>query len=302
MTRCCEAGSTSPRFKKKIMETPTPQDDEIDLLDLLVTLAENWKLLILGPLAIGLIAFGIAHIIPQTYESSSSMQVERTGSSLTSPVVASLAISADVLHEIAPVAALDAGLTNEEIYKKLSKRITVTVGKQDKLLSISTRANTPEAAQKLNQALLDSLFPLSQPRGTEKEQLEQQIESEKNRLQESIKLEHETAASLASGKSLSEATSRLYGELLTANSNRQKSIMDIERRLAGLGNDDVVQKPTLPEQSIKPKKLLIAVGAAIAAAFALLVFVFARQALRTSAESSPEQAEKLARIRKALPW
>jgi hypothetical protein len=83
-------------------------------------------------------------------------------------MAASLAMSADVLHQIAPVAGLDDGLTKEEIYKKLSKRITVNVGKQDKLLNISTLAKSPEAAQKLNQALLDTLFPLSKPRGLEK--------------------------------------------------------------------------------------------------------------------------------------
>lgn len=284
------------------METKVTQDDEIDLLDLLLTLAENWKLLIFGPLVVGLLAFGAACIVPKTYESNSSLQIERPNSSLTAPVVAGLAMSADVLHQIAPVAALDNGLTHEEIYKKLSKRITVTVGKQDKLLNISTHANTPEAAQKLNQALLDSLFPLSRPRGTEKGQLEQQLETEKKRLAESIKLEQETATNLASGKSLSESSSRLYGELLTANSNRQKTIMDIELRLAGLDNDDVMQKPTLPEQAIRPKKSLIAAGAVMAAALVLLLFVFVRQALKTSKESSPEQAEKLIRIRKALPW
>ena len=284
------------------METPHPQDDELDLLDLLVTMAENWKLLILGPLAIGIITFGIACIVPKTYQSSSSVQVERTGSSFTAPVAASLAMSADVLHQIAPVAGLDEDLTTEEIYQKLSKKISVTIGKQDKLLTVTTQAKSPEAAQKLNQALLDTLFPLSKPRGTEKKQLEWQLESEKKRLQDSVKLEQDTAASLASGKSVSEATSRLYGELLAANSNRQKAILDMERRLEGLDNDDVVQMPTLPEQSIKPKKALLAVGALIASAFALLLFVFARQALRTAQESSPEQAEKLARIRKALPW
>lgn len=63
---------------------------------------------------------------------------------------------------------MDNGLTKEEIYKKLSKRITVNVGKQDKLLNIATQAKSPEAAQKLNQALLDTLFPLSKPRGLEK--------------------------------------------------------------------------------------------------------------------------------------
>ncbi|RGE45688.1 lipopolysaccharide biosynthesis protein [Comamonas testosteroni] len=283
-----------------ITESKNQSDDELDLLDLLVTLAENWKLLIFGPIAVGLIALGLSFTLSKTYQSDSSVQVERTGSAFSAPVAASLAMSADVLRKVAPFAGLDDGLTSEEIHKKLSKRIQVSVGKQDKLLNVSTQANSPESAQRLNQALLDSLFPYSKPRGLEKKQLELQLESERKRLQESLKLEQDTGASIAAGKSVSEASSRLYGELLAANSTRQRSVLDMERRLEGLDNDDVVQAPTLPESSIKPKKSLIAIGATVATGFALLLFVFARQALRSVQQSSVDQAEKIARIKKAF--
>lgn len=43
------------------------EDDEISLLDLLQTIAENIKLLVLGPLAVGLAALGISFVIPPTY-------------------------------------------------------------------------------------------------------------------------------------------------------------------------------------------------------------------------------------------
>ena len=180
------------------MEIQTPQEEELDLLDLILTLVESWKLLLLGPLVAGLLAYGVSSVIPKTYQSQSSIQVERLGSTFTAPVAASLALSADVLRQIAPVAGLDEGLGAEEIYKKLSKRITVSVGKQDKLLTISTQAHTPENAQKLNQALLDTLFPLSKPRGTEKAQLELQLATETKRLQDSTQLEQETSANLGS--------------------------------------------------------------------------------------------------------
>lgn len=284
-----------------ISESVNKPDEELDLLDLLVTLAENWKLLLFTPIAAGLVALGISFALSKTYQSESSVQVERTGSSFSAPVAASLAMSADVLHTIAPVAGLDDGLTSEEIYKKLSKRIQVSVGKQDKLLNVVTEAKSPEAAQKLNQALLDTLFPFSKPRGIEKKQLEQQLDSEKKRLQEALKLEQDTAANIAAGK-VTEATSRLYGELLAVNSARQRAVLDMERRLEGLDNDDVVQAPTLPESSVKPKKSMIAIGATVASGFLLLLFVFARQAWRSAQENSPEQARKLARIRQALPW
>ncbi len=44
-----------------------PPDDEISLLDLLLVVAENARLLIFGPLLAGLVALGIAFIIPPTF-------------------------------------------------------------------------------------------------------------------------------------------------------------------------------------------------------------------------------------------
>ena len=42
-------------------------DDEINLLDLLVVVADNLRLLVLAPLAIGLLALGISFLIPPTF-------------------------------------------------------------------------------------------------------------------------------------------------------------------------------------------------------------------------------------------
>ena len=45
-------------------------EDEISLLDLLLVVAENARLLIFGPLLAGLAALGIAFIIPPTFTAS----------------------------------------------------------------------------------------------------------------------------------------------------------------------------------------------------------------------------------------
>jgi uncharacterized protein involved in exopolysaccharide biosynthesis len=51
-----------------------------------------------------------------------------------------------------------------------------------------------------------------------------------------------------------------------------------------------------PEKKAKPKKALIAIIATLAAGFALLLFVFIRQALR-NANKDPESAQKLAALK-----
>lgn len=52
-------------------QTPAePEDDEISLLDLLQTIVDNLRLLVLGPLAVGVLALGISFLVPPTYTAS----------------------------------------------------------------------------------------------------------------------------------------------------------------------------------------------------------------------------------------
>jgi hypothetical protein len=56
----------------KNTQIPLPnayEEDEISLLDLLVTLAESWKLLVFGPLLIGVLSGALSFLLPNTYES-----------------------------------------------------------------------------------------------------------------------------------------------------------------------------------------------------------------------------------------
>ncbi len=48
-------------------QVQTPEDDEISLLDLLQTIVDNLRLLVLGPLAVGIAALGISFLIPPSY-------------------------------------------------------------------------------------------------------------------------------------------------------------------------------------------------------------------------------------------
>ena len=61
----------------------------------------------------------------------------------------------------------------------------------------------------------------------------------------------------------------------------------------------VVDVAVLPERKSKPQKAQIAVTSALTTGFALLLFVFIRQALYRAAQT-PESAEKLSRLRRAF--
>lgn len=275
------------------------EDDEIDLLDLLVVIAENLKLLFFVPLFVGLVALGIAFVLPKTFASQSMLNTSKLGLDVSPQALASFIKSTDTLAAVADEMKFATESSHESRLRSLDSRIHVSVGKQDKLVTLKTHAETPEKAQALNAAIWKHVLPLTIPRNTDMERLKTQVKAEKERLNAGEKLEIETAKNLSNGSGRTESTARLYGELLTANSERLREIATLEAQMEGLTTSNLAQQPTLPEVSIKPKKGLIAITATLAAGFLMLLFIFARHAL-SNASKAPEQAVKVQRLRQAL--
>jgi tyrosine-protein kinase Etk/Wzc len=66
------------------------QDDEISLLDLLQTIVDNLRLLILGPLAVGVTALGISFLIPPTYTAKTQFLPPQQQQSAAASLLSSL--------------------------------------------------------------------------------------------------------------------------------------------------------------------------------------------------------------------
>ena len=277
----------------QVNETIQPvQQEEIDLLDILVTLAENIKLLILGPLFVGICALGIAYIVPQTFESIAVLKAEQA--------TASLMTTASVLD---PVAA-DLGLTKvdsaEEARKLLREQIKVSVGRNDKLLTLTVSAPAPQQAQAIANAVLQQTYVQSRPKGSDLTRLETQLKDAKAR----TKSAEDAAGALlkrmeSNGAAGSTESARGYAELLNVAAAAQNQVAALQAQLEGLTDAQLIQAPTLPEKASKPKKGLIVIGATLAAGLALMLFVFVRQAVRGAAKDA-DAASKMARIRRAL--
>ena len=267
------------------------QQEEIDLLDILVTLAENVKLLILGPLLVGLCALGIAYIVPQTFESTAVLKAEQA--------IASLMTTAAVLNPVAAELGLTQEESPEEARRRLREQIKVAVGRNDKLLTLTVSAPTPHQAQSIADALLRETYLQSRPKASELARLEVQLKGAEAR----IKNAEDAAGALLKRMELSGAggaeLARGYGELLTVAAAAQKQVAELQILLDGVTDAQLVQAPTLPQKASKPKKGLIAIGATLAAGLALMLFVFVRQAVRGAAKDA-DAASKLARIRRAL--
>jgi uncharacterized protein involved in exopolysaccharide biosynthesis len=65
-------------------------DDEISLLDLLQTIVDNLRLLVLGPLAVGITALGISYFIPPTYTAKTQFLPPQQQQSAAASMLASL--------------------------------------------------------------------------------------------------------------------------------------------------------------------------------------------------------------------
>ncbi|MBK5205903.1 MAG: lipopolysaccharide biosynthesis protein [Polaromonas sp.] len=268
--------------------------EEIGLLDLLVTLAENVKLLIIGPLIVGLCALGIGFVLPQTFQSVAVLQAEQA--------MATLMTTAAVLDPVVAALGLAKEETAEEARSTLREQIKTTVGRNDKLLTLTVSASMPQQAQAIANAVLKQTYLQSRPKANARARLETQLAEARERLKNAqdasaglLKRLESNGAGVNSGAELA----RGYAELLNATGAAQSQIVGLEAQLEGLSEAQLVQAPTLPEKASKPKKALLAIGATLGAGLLLLLFIFMRQALRNTA-ADMQAVGKLARIRRAL--
>lgn len=267
---------------------------EVGLLDVLVTLAENVKLLVIGSLLVGVCALGVSFMLPQTFQSVAVLQAEQP--------TASLMVTAAVLDPVIVSLGLAQDGTVEEARSKLRELIKTAVGRNDKMLTLTVSARTAQQSQAIATAVLQQTFQESRPKGTMRMRLETQLTEAKSRLdnaQDASKGVLKRLESSGAGVNGGVELARGYAELLNAAGAAQNQISALEALLEGVSSAQMVQAPTLPQKASQPKKGAIAIGATLAAGLALLLFIFTRQVLRNTTVNETSAA-KLLRIRKSL--
>ena len=278
----------------EIQRPQASPEGEISWLDILVTLAENIKLLIIGPVLAGLFALGLAFVLPQTYESVAVVQAEQ--------FPASLITSAAVLDPITKslgLAKSDDGV--EEARSDLREQIRAVAGRADKLLTLTVSAHSAQQAQAIANALLEQAYVQSRPKANARVRLENQLAEAQARLKSAQSAATGLAGRLSAPAPGADTGDMLRGfaDLLTVSAAAQTQISLLEAQLEGLSPAQLLQAPTLPQKAAKPKKALWAIGAALATGLLLLVFVFIRQSVRSVA-GERQTSDKLARLRQSL--
>ena len=276
-------------------------EDEISLLDLLLTVSENIKLLIFGPLAAGLCVLGVSFALPATYESVAILPSEAAGINLNSTLRLPLVLDPVVVSQ-----GLAKGKTVEQARLALDGRIKTAVGKQDKFLTLTVSGESPSQAQAIAKALLAQIYEQNRPRGSNKTRLEAQLVSAKQRLADAQRTSVGLLSILERGiksdialKSTGSDVSKSYTDLLAVLAGMQSQVVSIELQLEGMTDEQLLQAPSLPEKPVSQKKAMMATVAALGTGFVLLLWVFVRSSLR-AAGADPVSAAKLAAIRRAL--
>ena len=275
------------------------EENEISLLDLLVVVAENLKLLILGPFAAGLLALGIAFTLPQSYVSQAILALPTP----TPTQAATMMVSSIVLDRVVESMKLSTGQPIQLASNTLANQIKATVGK-DGLLHLDVSAPSAIQAQAIANAVIDSWLISTVPSGDDRADLEKRLSYAKLAFDSTTRfVEHFTpkdSASLNNAPLLDQGSPPTI-MAVELQARYLSEVLSTSRSLKGLSRDIVMQPPTLPTEHVPTKKGLFATLSALAAGFALLLWVFMRQAWR-NAVLDPQAAPKLARLRAALGW
>jgi len=286
-------------------------EDEISLLDLLLVVSENIKLLVLGPIFTGVVALGYSTFqMTPVFTAKTTVippSTQGSGSGAAAAILGQLGglgglgglVGGAIANQGKHMAYLDSDLLRDEIIQKfgLQKRwehkfltqtrstlkaaVKIKDDKKTGLITLEFEDKDPKFAADLVNAYVAVLSRLLGEAAIEDARLRREF------------LERQ----------ITEATRKSYQSPQVRDAVIQGLVREFETtRLAEQQpNPNIVQVDVAkaPELKSGPKRALISVITSLATGFALLLFVFIRQAMRNAGQD-PESAGKLARIRSAF--
>jgi len=279
-------------------------EDEISLLDLALTVAENLKLLIFGSLGVGITALIIALTWPNIYAGKATILPPDQGGNSMSALLGGLGGLASAAGDLAglkdPNQRYIAYLNSDELRniiiqkydllkhydktklfqarRKLARMVEITSDKQSGMITILVEDYDPKFAAELANGFVSELRVF-----VGKLDL-QAAQNRRSFLEQQIK----------------EASSRPFQDPLS----QQTIIGGLVAQMEAARIEEARIGPTFtqvdfaspPEIKSGPKRALIAIFTTLATGFLLLIFVFVRQALR-NAETDAEAKDKITQIK-----
>jgi hypothetical protein len=276
------------------------EETEISAVDLLLVIVDNLKLLIFGPLLVGLIALGIAYTLPQSFTSQAYLNLGDSAK----PVEVMMHSPA-VLDVVLKQFPSPLGITDRARDALSSKFRFVTASASPNAATDVTKLEVedevPERAQGLGNALIDAWLATTKPPPELTLELGRKLKLNQSALETVTQLLNRMAGE--NSKLIQPNVQYELGtqalQLLKLRNGYVEAIAEIELQMRGKTRDVVASAPSLPTEATKPQKSLIAVLAAVGSGFALLLWVFMRQAWKNAAQM-PETLKKQAKLRATL--
>lgn len=258
------------------------KEDEISLLDILVTLAESWKLLVFGPLVVGALAGVLSFLLPNTYESVAIARLTEEEAALfhAAPVL-------DPLVEKFSYSERADGILEDARFA-LKKDLVYTADKKTKLVTLVAKGRTPEQAQAIGRAAFEALFAELVPKGKEQEAILQEIAINTQLIADGV---------VYVDRSANKQNTANIAKSQVA--NLKLNNLELQLKLQAKGSEVFAQAPSLPQRKSAPRRSLVAIVAVLASGFALLLWVFVRKAWGAAAQA-PESVNKVVAIKRSL--
>lgn len=294
------------------MQDPTqppnysPDDDEISLLDLMVTIADNLWLLIMGPIAAGLVALGFAFTMTPVFTAKTTvLPPTGGGGGSAAAILGQLGGLGGLVGGAIPSASgkhmayLQSDLIKDAMIEKfgLMKRYEAKyqVSARQALTGVTKISDDKKSG-------LIVIEVTDKDPALAAEMANYYVELLRQKMGEEALLQARERRRLLETQ-IQEATAKSYQSPQV----REAIIQGLVRQFEATRLEEQQTEPTItqidkavaPELKSGPKRALMAVITSLATGFLLLLFVFVRQAL-ASAGQDVESKAKINRIRRAL--
>jgi hypothetical protein len=255
------------------------EENEMGLFDILVTLAESWRLLLLGPIFAGLLAGGVAILLPKTYESLAIVRLSEEEITLiyTTSVLDPLIDKFGYLQE--------AHGNMDEARRLIKKDLAYSIDKKSKLINIVAKGPTPELAQLLGKTAIAIVLIELQPKG-----------GDKNSILQEIALNNQL---IADGVNLLEQRGNKGNDEKTQIAILKIRNLELSRKLQLKGEEVFAQEPSLTQNQVSPRQGLFVIFTLLLSALALSLFVLIRKVWRQAVED-PDVNIKIQKIKKSF--
>ena len=311
-----------------IQQPATPDEDEINLLDLLIVLAKHKKRIIGATFAAALLAVGYSLSLPNIYTGSTKIlppqQSQSSASAMLSQLGGLAGMAGSSLGIKNPNDLYVAMLKSRSLMEKIAKRFdlqkvykqetltgtmnalegsTVISSGKDGVITVEVSDKDPQLAANIANAFIEELNKLLQTYSlTDASQkrtfFEQQLMQAKNKLTDAeLKLDKTPNTSL---QYLDALRNLKYQEALWEILARQFEMAKLDEA-KDFPLIQVLDKATPPEKKSKPKRSMIVLLATLVAFFLAVIWAFIKEALARS-NDDPEQAVRLSELRELLRW